>query len=110
VVVEYYGGAGTRVGAPDTAFPHREAQHDVIIAAQWTDPGESSRHVEWARRLADDMRPFSSGAYLLNALGEEDDRTIKAAFGRNYDRLRAVKKKYDPTNFFRVNQNIEPAV
>src|SRR5262249_26780308 len=69
VVVEYYGGAGTRGGAPDTAFPHREPQHDVIIAAQWTDPRESPRHIEWARGLADDMRPFSSGAYLLSALG-----------------------------------------
>ena len=54
------------------------------------------------------MRPFSSGAYLLNFLGEEREDTIKAAFGPNYNRLAAVKKKYDPKNFFRLNQNIKP--
>jgi hypothetical protein len=56
------------------------------------------------------MRPFSSGAYFLNYLGEEGEDTIKAAFGSNYDRLMAVKKKYDPRNFFCLNQNIRPEV
>ena len=55
------------------------------------------------------MAPFRSGAYLLNFLGEEGDETIRAAFGPNYERLVAVKHKFDPTNFFRVNQNIVPA-
>ena len=55
------------------------------------------------------MKPHSSGAYLLNFLSEEDPDTIKAAFGANYPRLAQVKKKYDPTNFFRINQNIQPA-
>ena len=54
------------------------------------------------------MAPFRSGAYLLNFLGEEGDDTIKAAFGSNYERLVEVKTKYDPANFFRVNQNIRP--
>jgi FAD/FMN-containing dehydrogenase len=67
---------------------------------------ESQRHIEWARSLADSMRPFSSGAHSLNYLGEEG----KAAFGSNYDRLMAVKKKYDPKNFFSLNQNIKPEV
>ena len=56
------------------------------------------------------MRPFSSGAYFLNFLGEEGEDTIKAAFGPNYDRLTAIKKKYDPKNFFCMNQNIKPEV
>jgi hypothetical protein len=55
------------------------------------------------------MQSFSSGTYLLNALSaDEGDETIKSAFGANYDRLMAVKKKYDPANFFRLNQNIKP--
>ena len=54
------------------------------------------------------MRPFSSGAYVLNFLGDEGEDTIKATFGPNYDRLVAIKKKYDPKNFFRLNQNIKP--
>jgi len=77
--------------------------------AQWTDPAESARHMAWARTMAEAMKPHSSGAYLLNFLSEEDPDTIKAAFGSNYSRLAAVKKKYDPTNFFRVNHNIKPA-
>ena len=55
------------------------------------------------------MAPFRSGAYLLNFLGEESDDTIRAAFGTNFERLVAVKTKYDPTNFFRLNQNVTPA-
>ena len=60
-------------------------------------------------RFAEAMAPFRSGAYLLNFLGQEGSDTIRAAFGSNYDRLATVKSKYDPTNFFRVNQNIVPA-
>src|SRR5580692_7178063 len=105
VVLEYYGGVASRVGVSETAFAQRQAQYSVGILAQWVDPGESHRHVEWARSLADSMRPFSSGAYFLNYLGEEGEDTIKAAFGSNYDRLMAVKKKYDPKNFFCLNQN-----
>jgi FAD/FMN-containing dehydrogenase len=109
VVVEYYGGAAGRVGASDTAFPHRHLPWDILIAAQWANPAESSQHRAWARGLADALRPFSSGAYLLSALDQEADEVINAAFGANLPRLAALKKKYDPTNFFRVNQNIKPA-
>jgi hypothetical protein len=56
------------------------------------------------------MRPFSSGAYVLNFLGEEGEDTIKGAYGPNYERLVAVKKKCDPTNFFSLNQNIKPKI
>jgi hypothetical protein len=110
VVVEYYGGAASRVGVSETAFAHREAQYDVGILTQWTDSGESQRHIEWTRGLADALRPYSSGAYLLNFLHEESDDTIRAAFGENYRRLVEVKNKYDPTNFFCLNQNIKPTV
>jgi hypothetical protein len=110
IAVEYYGGAASRVDPADTAFAHRAAEYDIGVLTQWTDPAESSRHIEWTRSLADALEPFASGAYLLNFLGADADRgTIRAAFGANYERLQAVKKKYDPTNFFRVNQNVEPA-
>ena len=109
VVIEYYGGAASRVGVSETAFAHRAAQYDILILTQWMDPGESDRHIEWTRGLADALRPYSSGAYLLNFLHEEDD-TIRAAFGENYGRLVEVKNKYDPTNFFCINQNIQPTV
>ena len=110
VVIEYYGGAASRVGVSETAFAHRAAQYDIGILTQWMDPGESQRHIEWTRGLADALRPYSSGAYLLNFLHEEGDDTIRAAFGENYGRLVEVKNKYDPTNFFCLNQNIKPTV
>ena len=110
VTIEYYGGVASRVGVSETAFAQRQAQYDVAILAQWVDPGESQRHIGWAHGLADSMRPFSSGAYFLNFLGEEGEDTVKAAFGPNYDRLTAIKKKYDPKNFFCMNQNIKPQV
>jgi FAD/FMN-containing dehydrogenase len=109
VVIEYYAGAAGRTGAGETAFAHRKAEYDVGFMAQWTDPAESDKHMAWARNVAGAMRPHSSGAYLLNFLSEEDADTIRAAFGANYPRLAQVKKKYDPTNFFSINQNIQPA-
>ena len=109
IVVEHYGGAAGRVGGSETAFPHRQLPWDILIPAQWRSPAESSKNRAWARGVADALRPFSSGAYLLSALDQEADDVIKAAFGANLPRLAAIKKKYDPTNFFRVNQNIKPA-
>ncbi len=109
VVIELYSGAASRVGPSDTAFAQRRGQFDIGIMAQWTDPADSDRHVAWARGLFDALKPHSSG-FLLNFLDEEDaDRTVRAAFGDNYPRLREVKRQCDPTNFFRINQNIQPA-
>jgi FAD/FMN-containing dehydrogenase len=109
VLVEQYGGAVSRVPDTATAFAHRQAEYDLVVMGQWVDPGESARHISWTRRFAEAMVPFRSGAYLLNALGEESEDVVRAAFGVNYERLAAVKAQYDPTNFFRVNQNVPPA-
>ncbi len=109
VVIEFYGGAASRVGASETAFAQRQAEYDVGFMAQWTDPAEADSHVTWARAMSDALSPYSSGRYLLNFLSEEGADTIRAAFGENYPRLAEVKNKYDPTNFFALNQNIKPA-
>ena len=109
VLVEQYGGAASRVGAQETAFGQRGAEYDLGILTQWTDPADSQRHIAWTRAFAEAMAPYRSGTYLLNFLGaDETAETIRAAFGPNYDRLVEIKTKYDPTNFFRVNQNITP--
>ena len=109
VVLEFYGGAAGRVGKTETAFAQRQAEYDIGIMAQWTDPAEADAHIAWARGLADALTPYSSGGYLLNFLSEEGHDTIRAAFGENYPRLTELKRKYDPTNFFSINQNIQPA-
>jgi FAD/FMN-containing dehydrogenase len=66
--------------------------------------------MRWARDLWEAIRPFSTGGVYANNLGEEGSERIQAAYGANYPRLANIKKKYDPTNFFRLNQNIRPAV
>lgn len=109
VVIEYYGGAAGRIGVSQTAFAQRQAEYDIGYMAQWTDPAEKEVHVAWARDMAEALRPHASGGHLLNFLGEESPDMIQAAFGPNYARLAQVKKKYDPTNFFSINQNIKPA-
>lgn len=108
VLVEQYGGAVSRVGKSDTAFAQRHGEYDLGILTQWVEPTESERHISWTRGFADAMTPFRSGDYLLNFLGDENEDTIRASFGSNYSRLVEVKTKYDPTNFFRVNQNVKP--
>jgi len=106
VVFEYYGGAAGRVSGEATAFPHRNLPWDILFLAQWTDPAQTSMHRDWARSGEEMLRPFSQNAHLLSALDVEAEDVIKTAFGSNFPRLAAVKKKYDPTNFFRVNHNI----
>jgi len=108
VVLEYYGGAAGRVSNDATAYPHRHLPWDILFVAQWTDATQTSLHRDWARSGEEMLRPYSSNAHLLSALDVESDDVIKGAFGGNFQRLAAIKKKYDPGNFFRVNQNIAP--
>jgi FAD/FMN-containing dehydrogenase len=107
VVLEYYGGAAGRVPSDATAFPHRTLPWDILFIAQWTDPAQTNMHRDWARSGEEILRPFSQNAHLLSALDVESEDVIKTAFGPNLTRLAAIKRKYDPTNFFRVNQNIK---
>jgi FAD/FMN-containing dehydrogenase len=108
VVVEHYGGAAGRLSTDATAFPHRDLPWDILFVAQWTDPAEASVHRDWAR--AGDQSLGTANAHLLSALDVEADDVINSAFGANLPRLAAIKRKYDPTNFFRVNHNIKPAL
>jgi hypothetical protein len=108
VVVECYGGAAGRVASDATAFPHRDLPWDILFIAQWTDPAETTSHRDWARSGEELLRPFSANAHLVSALDIESEAVIHTAFGPNLQRLTAIKEKYDPTNFFRVNYNIKP--
>ena len=104
------GGAVGRVGENDTAFSHRGTAFDIQIFGAWTDPSEYDRHVAWVRDLWEALRPFSHGVYV-NELGTEGEDRVKAAYNpQTYGRLVALKNKYDPTNLFRLNQNIKPTV
>ena len=109
-IVFQLGGALARVGQDETAFSQRDAAHNVNINAVWTeeDP-DAERHVAWARDFFDAMQPHAGERVYLNFLGEEGGNRVRQAYGaRNYERLVELKRTYDPTNFFRLNQNIEP--
>ena len=106
---QQYGGAIGRVEASATAFGHREAQYDFLPIAIWNGAADAAPHIEWSRQAWEIMQPFATGGEYVNNLGEDDDERIRAAFGANYERLASLKTKYDPTNFFRLNANIQPA-
>lgn len=105
------GGALGRVDASATATGARGAPFLLEILANWGDPAESDANVAWARAFFDAMRPFSTGKTNLNFPGLGDEPGFgRAAFGDNWERLVDTKRKYDPTNLFRLNQNIDPEV
>jgi len=102
-------GVASRVDQAATAFPHRGEQFDFLILSNWDDPTDAERNIEWTRAFFQAMQPFLERGVYVNDLGDEGDDRVRAAYGVNYERLAAVKKKYDPTNFFHSNHNIQPA-
>jgi len=110
IALEHLGGAAGRVGETDTAFSHRRAQFSFLIFSVWAEPGEAEKNIEWSRKYWDAVLPHLEEGVYVNYLGEgEGEARVRAAYGVNYERLRAIKGKYDPTNLFRSNQNIKPA-
>ncbi len=108
-ILGHLGGALSRVGESETSFGDRYGKYAININAVWTDPQESDEHMRWARKFFATPEPFSTGGVYVNFLGNEGDKRVVAAYGEaKYERLVALKNKYDPTNFFRLNQNIKP--
>jgi len=110
--LEHLGGGVSRVGEDETAFGDRSANYSLIITSEWDDPAETDRNVEWARDFWEAMQPFTRDAVYVNYMDMRDDADrIKAAYGADkYERLVGLKNKYDPTNLFRLNKNIQPTV
>lgn len=107
----HIGGAVSRKGPEDSAFFGRNAAFLVSPEANWEEPEDDEANIAWLRALIADMEPYSDGSRYLNFAGfqEEGDALIRDAYGPYYQRLAELKKKYDPTNFFSLNQNIKPA-
>jgi FAD/FMN-containing dehydrogenase len=103
-------GAAQRVGKHDTAWSYREATWAEVIVGVDPDPAKKDLIVDWARTYWDDVHPYSAGGAYVNFMMEEGEERVKASYRDNYQRLAAIKHTYDPTNFFRVNQNIKPAI
>ncbi len=109
IAIEHLGGAIGRVNEHETAFAHRRAQHSFLIFGVWTDSRDTEKNIAWVREAYRAAQPFLEDGAYVNYLGEaEGDARVRAAYGNNYQRLAAVKAKYDPANFFRSNQNIPP--
>ncbi|MER8504748.1 MULTISPECIES: FAD-binding oxidoreductase [unclassified Mesorhizobium] len=109
LVLQQVGGAISRVPMDETPYANRDALYDCFPISIWDNPSDDETHIRWARDLWDAMRPFSTGGVYANNLGEEGIDRVLAAYRENYPRLAALKNKYDPTNLFRLNQNIKPA-
>jgi hypothetical protein len=108
--IEHWHGAAARVGATDTAFPHRQHSYNLMFWSNWESPSESEKNIQWTRTSWNALRPFLVEGSYGNYVSDEGDSFARAAYGPNYDRLVALKNKYDPTNFFRMNHNIKPAI
>lgn len=103
-------GAVNRVGKNDTAFSHRDSKWSMVICGIDPDPLNNERMTKWAKDYWSALHPYSAGGAYVNFMMEEGQDRIKATYGDNYERLVAVKRKWDPANLFRVNQNIEPTL
>ena len=107
-IIFQLGGALARAGEDDTAFSQRDAAHNVVINAVWTE-GDPEPHVAWARDFFSALQPHAGDRVYVNFLGDEGAERVRQAYGdRQYERLVELKRAHDPTNFFRLNQNIEP--
>ena len=109
LLMEHFHGAVTRIGATDTAFPHRAPGHNMLVLSEWMDPQHNDACITWARDSYAALQPFVGPDRYVNYF-DDDERTdaVAAAYGPNYRRLQQVKAAYDPDNFFHVNQNILP--
>ena len=109
ILVEHFHGEVTRVGQTETAVPHREPGWNIVLPSLWSDPAATDANVAWTRDTFAALRQHLTGSRWLNYLGDDQgDDAIRAAYGPNYDRLREVKRRYDPDNLFRLNHNIAP--
>ncbi len=103
-------GAAGRVGARDTAWGYRDANFSQVIVAVDPDPANNAHMTKWAKDTWSDLHPYSAGGAYLNFKMDEGEGIVKAGYGENYARLAQIKAKYDPNNFFHVNQNIRPKI
>ena len=108
IAVAQLGGAITDVPADATAYPHRDAEVLMNLHTRWEDPTQDDECVAWARECYNAMTPRVTGGTYVNFIPKEDGAE-RAAYQENYDRLAAIKSKYDPENLFSMNQNVEPS-
>jgi hypothetical protein len=108
VLIAQMGGAVSRVPQESTAYPDRAAQFILNIHGRWATLEEDRRGITWTRTLYDTVRPFASGSHYVNFMTGDEAGKAAGAYGPAFQQLRELKQKWDPTNMFRMNQNIHP--
>jgi len=109
MLFERFHGAVTRVGETDTPVPHREEGWNLAITSEWMDPVDTEANIDWTKETFAALQPHLAARRWLNYLGDDaQEDAVRAAYGPNWDRLREVKRRYDPDNVFHLNQNIAP--
>jgi hypothetical protein len=106
--LEHWNGAATRVAPTETAFPHRQYSWNFFVWSNWENPADSEGNIRWTRECCEKMSPFLVNAAYGNYVSDEGEASARASYGLNYDRLLALKNRYDPENMFRMNHNIKP--
>jgi FAD/FMN-containing dehydrogenase len=101
-------GAAARVNKRDTAWNYRDARWAQVMVGVDPDPANKEKIISWTKNYYDALHPYSAGGAYVNFMMDEGEERVKATYGDNYERLAAIKNKYDPDNLFRVNQNIKP--
>jgi hypothetical protein len=109
ILVQPLGGQAARVADEATAMGWRGAKWGLHIIGMWSDQAQDAAQMEWVRKVAGGMRRWATGTYL-NYIMDEGEGRVRESFGSLYGRMVELKNKYDPTNFFRLNQNIKPTV
>jgi len=102
-------GAASRVGKEETAWAYRDAKYAGVIVGVDPDPANADKITQWCKDYWEALHSYSAGGAYLNFIMDEGQERVKACYKHNYDRLVEIKSKYDPNNFFRVNQNIKPS-
>jgi hypothetical protein len=108
IALEPMGGAIARIAPDATAFADRNAASTVILISRWTDPAETDERIGWIRETFAALQPFSGPSGYINYMDRGDEERTEAAYSSNYERLRRLKRQYDPENVFRHNANIQP--
>jgi FAD/FMN-containing dehydrogenase len=99
----------SRVPTDATAYPQRKSHFIMNVHTRWRAPSEDETCVKWARDVFKAVAPYAAGSVYVNFMPDDETDRIKEAYGKNYDRLAKIKARYDPSNLFRLNQNIRPA-
>ncbi len=112
ILIQHVHGAACRVDPTETAFALREESYVVSVLAgcEMDEGDQGEQHRAWVHTVWEGLQPFAYRGVYCNFLGEEGTERVRAAYGVNYERLVALKNNYDPTNFFRLNQNIKPTI